>query len=391
MWRRARYLPVVVALAAAGWVAAPALSVEPYLPAAEDFEQALPAVGRVAGVTAKLRAAGGHGHAHRDRGPVSHRSSVIDAPKRFDLVGLAGEMRHYELRARTNGGEWSEWVEAVDSNPVYFGGADEVQLRTRGWRPAGQLHYVNVSGTATATERLLNGARGAISGAFLSVASVVDPSANAAPARPRFVSRKAWGANRSNGGCEPRRRADLGEVRAVAIHHTVTATTYSEQQAPGIVLGICRYHRNANGWDDIGYNALTDRFGNLYIGRAGGIRRPVVGAHAQGFNAQTTGIAVLGTHTSTPITRPTERAFARFIAWKTHHHRIPIRGRTTLRSAGGSHSRYPAGREIRPRRLIGHRRVNLTACPGDALRRQIREIRRRAVAIRQGSQDQAPE
>ena len=81
-------------------------------------------------------------------GPVSFRSAVIAAPRRFDLVGLAGELRPLELRARDAGGAWSGWVPAEDGNPVYFGGADELQLRARGWRPAGTLHYVDVAGTA---------------------------------------------------------------------------------------------------------------------------------------------------------------------------------------------------------------------------------------------------
>jgi hypothetical protein len=391
MWRRARHLPLVVALAAVGWVAAPAFSVEPYLPAAEDFSQALPRVEGVPGAAVKRRTlrGGDEGHAHPGEGPVSHRSEAIGAPKRFNLAGLAGELRPYEIRARASGGKWSGWVEATDGNPVYFGEADELQLRTRGWRPTGRLHYVNVSGTSTGTTRLLNGVRGAINSAVVSVASIVDPAADASPPRPQFVNRRAWGADRTGGaGCQPRSSPAYGEVRAAVIHHTVTASEYTEEQAPSIVLGICRFHRNGNGWNDIGYNALTDRFGNLYVGRAGGIGRAVVGAHAAGFNAQTTGVAAIGTHTSQPVTPAASRAFARYIAWKTARHGIPVRGTTWLRSAGGG--RYAAGAQVQVKRLIGHRRVSATACPGDALSTQMNQIRRRAVAIRQASEDPAP-
>ena len=84
-------------------------------------------------------------------------------------------MRPLELRARDDGGEWSEWVEAEDGNPVYFGGADEVQVRARGWRPTGTLHYVNVSGTTSAAGGLLTGVREAINSAFISATAMLEP------------------------------------------------------------------------------------------------------------------------------------------------------------------------------------------------------------------------
>ncbi|HSI82048.1 MAG TPA: N-acetylmuramoyl-L-alanine amidase [Solirubrobacterales bacterium] len=381
MRRRLGYLLLGATLAVAGWTAAPALSVDPYLPEAEDFEQRVPAVERVAGVTANLRAAGSAADAHADEGPVSHRSGVIAAPKRFDLAGIAGELRAYELRARTAGGEWSDWVETGDGNPVYFGEADELQLRTRGWRPSGRLHYVNVSGTTSLGDRILNGARKTINGAFISVAGTLLPSAEAEVPKPDMVKRGEWGANRSSGGCKPRRKASYGKVRAAVVHHTVTANAYSKAEAPGIVLGICRFHRNGNGWDDIGYNALTDRFGTIYVGRAGGIGKPVIGAQAQGFNWQTTGMAVLGTHTSEPIRKLARRAFGRFFAWKLRHGK-PIGSKVWLESAGGPLARVPKGKKIQVKRVIGHRRLNTTACPGNEGRRQVKRIRRIANRIR---------
>ena len=142
-----------------------------------------------------------------------------------------------------------------------------------------------------------------------------------------------------------------------------------------MVLAICRYHRNSNGWSDIGYNFLVDRFGTIYEGRAGGIDQPVIGAQAQGYNAQSTGIANLGTFTSTEQTPEALNAMAALIRWKLPLEGAPTAGTTTMVSAGGSTNRYPAGRQVRVQRVIGHRDTGSTACPGNALYAQLPELR----------------
>ena len=231
---------------------------------ATDFDQPLDGVERSA-------AAGEH---------TTYRSRVLQAPERFDLAGLEGEMREAELRGRVQGGAWTDWAETANGDPVWFGGMDELQVRTHGWKPAGRVHYVSVpERTSSISERAGGGAG------------------------PNVISRRQWGANKKRGGCKPRTDAAYGRVKAASVHHTVSAVDYSESEAKGMILGICRFHRNSNGWNDIGYNTLVDRFGNIYEGRGGGLGRAVIGAHAQGVNAQTTGVAVLGTHTENPVSR----------------------------------------------------------------------------------------
>ena len=56
--------------------------------------------------------------------------------------------------------------------------------------------------------------------------------------------------------------------------------------------------RARNGWNDIGYNYLVDKYGRIFEGRGGGLIQNVIGAHAQGFNTGSVGVAVLGTYDS---------------------------------------------------------------------------------------------
>jgi hypothetical protein len=348
-------------LALAAWIAAPALSLRPYMPGGVDFEAPIPGAKRLgAQAIASARAASPHA-------PVPlWISPPIRAPHRFDLVGVAREPREVEIRVRDSGSAWSEWVPQDDGTPIWVDGADQAQVRAH-FKPRGRLHFVNVTGTSGGfADRLLNSARRTINSAFISIAST--PVAQAIAPKPVIVTRAQWGADNPSTGCPPRGPPQYGTVSAAVIHHTVNANDYTPEEAPSIVLGICRFHVYGNGWNDIGYNALVDRFGTLYEGRAGGLKRPVVGAQAQGFNAQTTSIASIGDHTSEAPTPAAVRSIIRFLAWKMAVNRAyPVTGSVQLTSAGGPEDRYPAGQVVTVPRIVGHGTLGLTACPGAAM------------------------
>jgi len=385
MTRRRRtltLLPLAVLAAALVWAVSPALSTAPYRPAAIDFSQPLPPAKRLREATpaAPERAAraGGYGA----DGPVLYRSEPIAAPHRFDLVGIAGAMHAFEFRARESGGEWSRWVETDNGDPVWTGGSDEVQVRSRNEPIRGTLHYVNVEGDATLAGGLVSDLRGAVNSAVIMLAGAGVPEA-AAAREPDFITRREWGANSKPGGCRPREKPETGRIKAGVIHHTVSTNTYSEAEAPGIVLGICRYHRNGNGWNDIGYNALVDRFGNVYQGRAGGMRRAIVGAHAEGVNTQTTGVAAIGDFTRHKPPRKLRRGLIRYLSWKLDLAGVPAEGSTWLTSTGGPSQRTPNGQRVKVKTIFYHGVTNYTACAGAALNRLVPKIRR-AVARKIG-------
>ena len=244
------------------------------------------------------------------------RSAPLRAPARFNLVGLRWRGRSepsVAVRVRRDGGAWSRWksLEAhadhnpdprrgersvAASDPLWVGEADALQYRLSRRVPGLRLHFVNVNGTATPAERLQDGppARREHGREHAGRGPHRWRGARPGCGSPPIVRRRDWGASK----CPPREAPSYGTVRAAYVHHTVSLNDYTPEEAPGIVLAICRYHRNSNGWNDIGYQALVDKYGVLYEGRAGGLDKPVLGANSQGFNAQSTGIASIGDNTS---------------------------------------------------------------------------------------------
>ncbi|MEA2302930.1 MAG: hypothetical protein QOH43_210 [Solirubrobacteraceae bacterium] len=307
-------------------------------------------------------------------------TGVLRAPRRFDLfgargAGLAGA--GLEARVRPVGGPWSPWVplgagHAPDegrslgtTDPVWAGGADELQLRAS--KPLGGVRLVFVTVPAPS--------RAAAAGAQARAAGA--RTAQATTGAPSVITRDEWGA----AAVPPRATPSYGTVAMAFVHHTVTANDYAPQDSASIVLGIAKYHRDTNGWNDIGYNFLVDKYGQVFEGREGGVDLAVVGAQAQGWNSQSTGIATLGTFEAVAFPAPGMTALARLIAWKLAVHGVPTQGTVALVSGGGSQNRWRKGATVSFYRIAGHRDGCLTTCPGGALYGQIGDLRTRAAAL----------
>ena len=95
------------------------------------------------------------------------------------------------------------------------------------------------------------------------------PTAAAAPGQPpNIIPRAQWGADESM-RC-PNTVYDAG-VRAGIVHHTAGSNDYGPQDSAAIVRSIYAYHTRTLGWCDIAYNALVDKYGQVFEGRAGGM------------------------------------------------------------------------------------------------------------------------
>lgn len=134
-------------------------------------------------------------------------------------------------------------------------------------------------------------------------------------------------------------------IGTVLIHHTV-APCYTGADALDYVRQIDADH-TARGWRGIGYSYVVDQAGDVYLGR-----ELTTGAHAEGYNRRSVGIAWIGDGRTTALSAAAVDSIASI-----------VRG---LRSLGALDPDWT---------LEGHRDVNATECPGALVYQALPAIR----------------
>ncbi len=193
-----------------------------------------------------------------------------------------------------------------------------------------------------------------------------------------ILSREEWGAD------ESLRKNEDGEIiwplkyadpKVFIVHHT--AGTDGGDDPAATVRAVYYWHAAVLGWGDIGYNYIIDPAGNIYHGRKGG--DGVIGGHTLNteddvdFNPGSVGIVLLGCFEETPgvcyneytITDEMEKSLARLIGVQSAVFGFEPESETTFH-----------GRDVA--RVVGHRDLDYTFCPGSALEANIPSVRVRA-------------
>lgn len=267
-------------------------------------------------------------HIHADEGPSATEEALVRAGTEPVWVGPS---RSVEVTVYSNTGAMPEATRLQAVDP----GAPSVDATASTLAADGadtQALAPTVSTRATGAARAANSAAGSF------------------PSMPDIVTRRQWGADERLGDqCYSPRYGST--FKMVFVHHTAGSNSYSRYESAAVVRGVYAYHTQSQGWCDIGYNFLVDRYGKIYEGRDGGMRRAVRGAHSGDYNLNTTGISLMGNFETTSPTKAMKGALVRLIAWRmgTAYH-------------GGYGSSVVAGDRFK--RISGHRDAMSTACPG---------------------------
>ncbi len=287
-----------------------------------------------------------------------------------------------QVRVREQGA-WTDWQALSVSGGPDSGSAESAQLPGRtatepystGSADAVQVR-VDTAGSVTPKELTLLTIDPGTSPADANPTGAPAAQAQGAVTQPTIITRAQWGADESMRDCTP---TYSPTIKVGLVHHTVGSNTYTASQSAGILRGIYAYHVNGNGWCDIGYNFLVDRYGQIFEGRAGGIDRAVIGAHTLGFNYDTFSVSAMGTFSTAATPQVMLTSISQVFGWKLALYDRDPGGRQVLTSAGGSGARWPAGTAVTFDTVSGHRDAFATECPGDVLYNQLSSVRATAA------------
>nr|WP_063910866.1 N-acetylmuramoyl-L-alanine amidase [Nocardia nova] len=304
------------------------------------------------------------------------------------------------IRAQQADGTWGPWFPAdrVDTDrsdhaaapartgtePIYVGETKAVQILTthKAITPAaGRSDDPAQQAASQLSAVLINPGRGAIDDDLASVAAPLPGGG------PKVISRAQWGADESLRCEEPTYDDGLG---GITVHHTAGRNDYTKAESAGIVRAIYAYHAKTLGWCDIGYNALVDKYGQIFEGRYGGLDRPVEGAHAGGFNENTAGVAMMGDFETEPPSDAQLQATGQFVGWRAEIAGLDPEGHTTMYSEGTDYTPYAEGAAVDLPIVFAHRDVGNTTCPGDAAYARMDRIREIAAGVAAGTAPAAP-
>jgi hypothetical protein len=293
-------------------------------------------------------------------------SSGALSPGVFELVGLhwrgPGVVKY---RTRSLASRWSGWRLSADEDALPDRGREA--KATRGWRigdpvwtgASNRIQYRALGRVTRLRAYFVRSPRFPVTVKRAQIAGA-----------PPIITRAGWHADESIRRGVP---FYADGIHLAIVHHTAGSNTYSKGQSASIVRAIELYHVKGNGWNDIGYNFLVDKYGQIFEGRYGGMTRPVVGAHAMGFNSGSVGISVIGDYSSTAITPAARAALVSLIAWRLDFAHVDPLSSVVRISAGNP--RYPPGRAVTLKAISGHRDVYPTSCPGASLYSQLPSIR----------------
>jgi hypothetical protein len=108
---------------------------------------------------------------------------------------------------------------------------------------------------------------------------------------------------------------------------------------------------------------LVDRFGTVYEGRGGGTEKNVIGAHSEGFNTGTFGVALIGNYAHATPPKAQQDALVTLLAWRLDvAHVDPL---STVVYTSGGNAKFKSGKNVTLRAISGHRDTGPSECPGN--------------------------